>query len=241
MLRITIRPRDALASLQALDERQLPFATANALNRTTEETQTRLQQAIHMRMAVRSAASAQFLERLVKVLRGDFATKAKLSTRISVTGPEGDEGRADVLTRHIEGGVHTVAGGPLSSFFIPADALRPTRMSIVERSMYPKNLRLMDRKDIVGTLHAKHHVTATGAVQIKGKQRTFVLLEKGTGRPLGVYQREGPHDIQILWFYTRRVVDPARWDFYGIAQRTFLERFPINMEGMYRAALATAR
>lgn len=241
MLSIRINPHDAIGALDAFGEKQLAFGTSLALNRTAEEVQDAQRQRVFARFAVRTASSATFLSNMIKIARDDRATKYDLRARVRIEGPGHEPQKALLLTRHIDGGAHTMPGGPLSSFFIPADALRPSRLAIVPRQLYPKNLRLMDRKDIVGTMHAKRHVTKSGAVQLKGKLRTFVLTEKGSGRPLGVFQREGPHDIQMLWLYSKRITIRPQFDFFGIAERTFVDRWPANFLGMMRYAIATAR
>lgn len=218
---------------RALDRigRGVEKAAVDSMNRTTLEVQDRLKLEIHAKLATRTSNSAQFLERMVKFNRGDMARANNLTTRIAIEGPEGDPSKAELLTRHIDGGTHSRPGGPLSSFYIPSDAARPSRMSVVPRNLYPTNLRLADRLAPSGMLYAKRHMTRTGKVQLKGKQRTFILSD-AAGRPYGIYQREGPHDIQLLWFYTARVTDRARYDFFGIARRTFVERFPIVMNGI---------
>lgn len=236
MISISVDPRQLIGVCAGM-EKQLPFATANALNRSAEETQFRLQQALHQRMSIKSAQSALFMERMIKIPRSERATKAQLSTRIVVEGPQSKKGgdRTGLITRHIEGGTHARPGTPFDSFFIPAHG----SSRVMPRSLYPKNLRLMDRRGIVGTMHAKTHITSGGKLQIKGKQRTFVLMKDG--RPLGVFQRQGKDEIDMLWFYTPRVTLQQRFDFYGIAERTFLARWPVNFEGMWNAAIATAK
>lgn len=245
MLTLEVNPADLVTGV-ALYGRQLPYAAMLALNRSDEEVQTRLQQELHRQFTLRTPSSTRYLERMLKIKREDRATKTNPVARLRIEaagdlrGELGLDQQTALLTRHITGGTHTLPGGPLSSFFIPADALRPAKSAVVPRALYPKNLRLMDRKGVTGMLYAKRRVTSGGKVQIIGKQRTFVLMEPGTDRPYGVYQREGPHDIQLLWLYTRRVRLPARYDFYGIARRTFLERWPINMRAFWDVATRTA-
>lgn len=223
--------------------KQQPFALANAINRTLEEAQAAQRGVVHTGFTVRNPG---FIDRLIKIKTTDRARKDRLIGRLRIEGPQGDPDRGVVLSRHEEESTHTRPGGPLNAFFIPADVLRPSRTSVVPRNLYPKNLRLMDRMAPSGMLYAKRHTTKRGIVQIKGKQRTFVLVERGTGsggdgRAFGIYQREGPHDIQLLWLYARKLHLRPRLRFGETFVRTVNERLLINYRGMLASALRTAR
>lgn len=222
--------------------RQLPFAAANALNRSAQEVQTRLRQELYLKFTIRDP---RFMERLVKIRRTDRATKDNLVARVRIEGPGGDENRASVLTRHIDPPAlrHSLP----DPFFIPTDALRYPKSAKVPRRMYPKNLRVMGRRDIVGTLPASTHVTSGGKVQIQGKRRTFVLFNK-SGVALGVYQRgEGRRgktrreDIERIWVYKHSIHTRVNYPFYKLSDRVFRERWAVNIQGFLQSAIRTAR
>jgi hypothetical protein len=114
--------------------------------------------------------------------------------------------------------------------------------------MYPKALRLEDRRDVDGsTLARQTRLTRAGKIQIAGKRRTFILKDN-TGRELGIYQRgEGrkgptkPGDIQLLWSFTRRIVLKPQLHFAKTARRVYSTRFPVHFDRWFRVAMRTAR
>lgn len=241
-------------ALDALSARQLPFAASLTLNRSAEEVQTRLRQEEYLKLTIRNP---QFMERLVKIKGEDRATKSRLVARVRIEGPEGSERLGGLLARHIEGGVVTKPGGGYSidpTFQvegmqqIPTEVLRFPKSAIIPRRLYPTNLRIVSRKDVVGTLPAKVHKTATGKYQLKGKQRTFVLNVPGTNTPLGIFQRgtgaggkTNRTDINLIWYFKKSITLKPRYPFYTLSDRVFTERFPVNWQGFWSYALATAK
>jgi len=111
-------------------------------------------------------------------------------------------------------------------------------------AFYPKNLRLLPRRDVVGVLPAHHRITKRGVDQLQGKDRTFVLDQTMFGvRVAGVYQRvgPGPHDIRLLWTYKDRIPIPARLQFEATAVATVQATWPREYEAAFLQAVRTAR
>jgi hypothetical protein len=253
--------------------KQVAFATALAMNRTLDEGQVQERLGIAQRFTVRRP---QFINRLVKRRRDDFARPDRLIARLRIEGPEGAEQRGMILGRHEIGGEHTgratgvtdVVSQIAGYFFLPADVTRPSKQTSVQRALYPANLRLVARKDIVGTLQAKVHRTKSGRIQLKGKLRTFVLMERGTSRPLGIYQRDGgkgapqerhyyrapgtgrfvsigarrkENDVQIVWTFNKRIHLSPRLQFFATQQANFDQRYAANFRGFMSFAVRTSR
>jgi hypothetical protein len=245
---VTVDPSQLVSGL-ALYARKLPYAAMVALNRSDEEVQARLQQELFLKFTVRNPT---FMQRLIKIKGEDRATTQRLVARVRIEGPEGDEKRGDVLTRHIDGGTHTKAGGGYSIdpnfrmrgyFFIPTEVLRFPATAIIPKRLYPANLRLVPRKDIVGEMPVRTRQTKRGAIIIQGKLRTFVLNWPNTDTPMGVFQRgtgakgkTNRTDINLIWYLSRSVRLKPRFPFYALARRTFEERWPINMRGAWDMA-----
>lgn len=214
---------------------QLRFAVSLALNNTIKDVQTAIRSGLHQRFAVRQAG---FIERGIMIERGDFATKEKLTARVSLAK------RAGFLRKFEEGGVKT-AFDPTTPIAIPSQNIRPTFEAQVPLAMYPKNLRLVPRRDVKGIRPARVHQTRRGVTQIKGKRRTFVLDPKhhfGV-KTWGVYERTGPgrRDIRLIWTYKSKIPIPKRLQFVETARRVALERWPKNLGAAIARALATAR
>lgn len=215
--------------------KQLRFAIAKALNDTLVDVQQAIQAGMEERFELRRKT---FNQRGIKIARGDFATKENLRARVHL------DTRTGYLRKFEDGGVKT-APDPNMPIAIPSENIRPNFKDVVPMGMYPKALRLVDRRDVTGYLPAKRHTTKRGVPQIKGKRRTFVLdpnVHFGI-KTWGVYQRTGPgrRDIRLLWTYKSKIPIPNRLRFVETARRVALERWPKNMGSAIAYALASAR
>lgn len=229
---------------------QMPFAIATALNRTGEDGNAALRASIGQHFIVRDDRLLRYVAPTI-LPRDQRASKTNLSVVLKT------EGRGRILDPFEIGLAKT--GTLAKPVAIPTATLRPTPRAVVPRRMYPANLGLTPKKTPTGTsyyalgrgsiLHHKtpiHH-TARGAVQIKGKQRTFVLdprLHRGIApEQWGVYQRIGPKrgDIRMLWRYVDQVPRPAILEFEETVRRTVETRWAPNFDGAFAFALRTAR
>jgi hypothetical protein len=251
-----VRGKDGLAGAAQL--KQYSFATANAMNRTLDESQAAMRAGIRQRFTVRGR-SAGFIDRLVKRRREDFATRDRLVARIRIEGPENDLARGAILARHEEGGLRTAGRGGYSidpsyrvqgQFFLPTGVLRSNPSEVIARAMYPANLRLAPRRDISGgMMSAKVHKTRTGKLQLKGKRRTFVLFAAHGGAPIGIYQRgDGSggrthsEDFHRIWSYRKTIrLKPRRLEFFPTIRSTVQQRYQLNLGGFLRSAFRTAK
>lgn len=232
--------------------RQLPFALSLALNETAKLAQIRVQQSLNTRFTI-APSKQEFFRRLVKIPRGGFATKSKLYVDLDLFGPNNAPGRADLLKRHVKGGTFT-EHDPFNPFFIPAHALRPGNYDLPPRALYPKNLRLMDRKDVVGTLPAQGRRTKKGGVVFASRRgntpvtkragKTFFVVpfDNPKGRTPGIYMRkDGQKDVELLWLFTKRIHVPARLPFAEDVRKVVDERFNAEFTRALARAIATAK
>jgi len=207
------------SNLGAIAQRDLPKVLANAINRTTEEAQARGRQRMHQVLTIRTSASAQFMERLLKFRPDERARVDRLRAWLRVEGPAtksrrgiGNGRTEDLLLRHEGGGSSRT--GPL---FIPADSLRPSPTTVVPRALYPVALGLAPRRGIDGS---------TTAARRQGKRGAFMMPG------LGIFQRTGPDDVEKLWHFTEKVRTPARLRLNDTIRRTVAERMGLNVQGM---------
>lgn len=231
-MEIRVDGRDAQSWFGSMFREQLPFAQSLAMNRTGKAVQD----------AIRLGIGTRFTVRRAWVLDGiqitHFSDKHDSPMRVTI---ELDPARG-FLAKFEAGGVKS--GSAAVPIAIPSTALRPNLAYVPPLQLYPKNLRLIPRRGVTGIVPAKHHLTARGVDQIKGKERTFVLDQTMFGvRVTGVYQRTGPgpHDIRLLWTYKDRIPIPARLRFEATALDTVMTAWPSIYAEAFRQAVRTAK
>jgi len=159
--------------------RQWRIAMEKSLNRVAREIQDEQRAGQRRRFTVRAGT---FIDRLVKIRRGEWATRDRLRAIVRIEGPEGYESRKNVLYRHEDGG--TVGGTP----YVPTREVRPTPASIIARSLYPSSLRLVTRRSADGFLHPTIKPRKDGSQIVVGKRRTWIYIDR-FHRPIAVFQR----------------------------------------------------
>lgn len=243
---------DVPKNLALNNAKQVPFALSLALNETAKLAQLRIQQSLDTRFTI-APSRQEFFRRLVKIPKGGFATKNNPRVELELFGPNNAPGRVNLLKRHVKGGTFT-EHDPLHPFFIPAKGLRPGAFDLPPRALYPKNLRLQDRKDVVGTLPAKARRTKKGGVVItstrpntritkrSGKVFFLVPFDNPKGRTPGIYVRKAKdQDVELLWLYTKRITIPPRLPFEADVREVFSKRFDAEFSRAFARAVATAR
>lgn len=234
LVTVRIDPARAIRAV-GIVAKQHRFATAQALNQTAKDFQAAERAGLAERFILRRPA---FINRQVMIERGTWATKEKLSVTVT------DNPQRHMLSKFETGGEKT-SFDPGMPIAIPTSELRWDPRMVVPRSMYPKNLRLADRKDVIGTLARRRHVTANGVEQLKGKRRTFILdpTQHHGVTHWAIWQRFGPHreDIMMIWLLRTRVPIPRRLEWQPTAVQTMLERYPLNFRSAFIRALQTAR
>ena len=228
--------------------KQVSYALALSINRTLEEARDRGRQRIYQVLTVRSGTTGRFLEGLV-----DVRTKAKrdsLHGVLSVEDPafgKSRRGAGFILIKHETGGTFT-RDADQNPFAVPTSALRPSRSSVIPRSLYPTALgfsRTGFTIPVQDFHRAKQH---KGGVVLRGKARTFAVDRRF--HPLspintrGVWQRRGRgsgSDTTLLWHYTNRITLPPRLGFMKTANRVIEQQLAPNFAGFLNLALRTAR
>jgi len=229
-------------------ERQIPFAAMKSLNEMATSFQDAERQGISARMTIRRPWVLQG----VKIERGDFATKDKLSVRVHV-----DESRG-FLDKFEPGGART----PITSrsLSVPEGA-RVSKQATIPQGLRPKALGF---REISGASLATHAAqlrdrrlkggVLRGAFRVyEGDKRTFLIqTSSGTGVILqrvgrsggrmvkGV--RVGAHDPGVIVLYSLRLRTsvPRSLRFYETANAQ-VKRWPDIFRRWYAEAVRTAR
>lgn len=222
-LTIRVDARSALGYFNSLS-RQVPFAASKAVNNLAVLGQRRVQAGLGERFTLRRRT---FVERTVKMLR--WANKRMLVATVAI------DPRRDFLAKFEAGGVKK----PQGNFLTVPVAVRRNKSDIIVKSMRVRELQLRAQR------------TSSGAVQLKGKHRTFAL--KGTTGGM-ILQRVGRRSrgaatlaqeiaagrVRVLYAFKRSVPIPASLRF----QSTFADsakEWPRVFEAAWEQALATAR
>src|SRR5690349_23369073 len=213
--------------LSDLGKRQLPFALANALNRTAEEAAAAVRTRIFSRdFRIRSSQAASFLAAAAADPQGpNRATKNRLRVFLWVNEALGKNSRFSILPNLEEGG-QRVGTRSLGSGRIPPSVAVPIRSSLgqgpIPRGLYPAALGLQERRAIEGGFYyagrgKKSRRKRGGLGALHGSQRTFIVMRGGKD-PLVVQRTgKGRRDTRALFVLKRSVPLPARHFFFPIA------------------------
>jgi hypothetical protein len=193
---------DQVVKLTATVLRQLPYATNNAITRTAKELVDKEKAEITEHLETRT----KFAQNRIQILQ--YSKVNNLSAIVGIN--PNVKGSALLLGFLIEsGGEKTPTSGPNIAEPITGTAARPTFASKIPRRLLYKQLQIV------------RHVTQTGKIQLKGKQRTFVLPD------IGVFQRvgPGPNDINLIYKFAGSAHLRARFKFSKVAQQLIGQRF----------------
>ena len=213
---------------------QMPFALSLAINRTAYNVRDAIRSGIQHRFTIRR----RWVVHGIQIPRGGRATKQKLEAIVEL------ERRRSFLAKFEEGGVKR--GSVSLPIAIPTEHIRPTPQSLPPLALYPKNLRLLERRDVSGFLAARTTLTRGNVRQWKGLRRTFVIdpWEHRADRQLwGVWQRFGPrrNQIRLIWAYWREIRIPPILKFYETGRRTIDAVWDRNFTAAFDRAIRTAR
>ena len=238
-MKIEINTKQFSAGLTEWQRNQLPFAASLAINAVTRAAQSAAQSSLDRNFTI-APSKAPFMKRLVNIPQ--FATKARMEAIIAIQGPGTGPDRSFLLGRHELGGT-TIEPDPTKPFMQPSVNIRDGDYALVPRSLYPSSLRLVERRDVVGTLPPKGRVTRKGTFQLQGKRGTFVLDPKTMFgvKQWGVYQREGPNDVRLLWIYRVKQTNKPRLKFYETVREAVTKSLEKAFRDAMARALATAR
>lgn len=218
MIRIQIPQLEKVAQhLTGTVLKQIPYAAAQALNDTAKDFQQVERQHVDQAMTVRQRT---FVLNTVKINRGDFATRDKLSVFIQI-----DPTRNQLAKFEAGGEKHSIQGKPYVA--IPTPDIRRTKRGLIPRRFYPSAF-----KPFVETGN-----------QVKGQERTFIVPTKGGNRLL--LQRfggkRGRHGVRALYLFVPSVHIDAILDFLDNAKAVAKSAWPANFQRRFLAALRTAK
>jgi hypothetical protein len=237
---VRLRDGDLQRALQAIDQfgKQGRFALAQTLNDLARQTRDAIRADLPTDLTIRTAQAEAYLRRSVQAPRELAARKDSLSAAVVLDRLN----KRGMLPSLSEGGENE--SGPWGPVAVPTQALRPSKASVIPRSLYPRALKLVNAAPAILTRKGRGKKsqrlgafrTTTGTVQVFGKARTWAT-------PAGVYQRTGPgpHDIRKLWTYVDHAEIPRRVPYHEIAQDVADKWFGTLFERRLAAALATAR
>lgn len=215
MIQFTING-DARAALRvtALVDRQLPFATAKALNDTAIDAQENIRGGLFARFHLRRET---FILRTVKIFPGEFATKdnPRAILRIDPT--------RDLLAKFERGG--TKRPRYTRNIAVPRDA-RADVAQVIPKRLRPKSLQLQTVR------------TATGKTQVKGRSRTFLIRTESFE---GIFQRVRGGGMRLLYGLERSVQIPASLEFERTARLVAARTWEIHLNRALVYAISTAK
>jgi hypothetical protein len=212
VLDIRVNALDVISTLDNIAVRQLPFATAKALNKTALDFQQAERERLRLFFTLRRPS---FIERqTVKLLRpadgaSYYATKGNLSVTI------GNDPKADFMAKFEEGGEKTATDG--GEIAVPIDA-RPDKRGIILAGDRPK------------ALFAEHADTV------------FEITSGATSHLIpGIYERTADHHVRFMYELEPEVHIDALLGFEETAQQVVDDRWAINFSEAFENAMATAK
>jgi hypothetical protein len=214
-MNITLDIRDAAVSEFARDvyKRQIPFATARAINWTAKD----FQGAQRIRMAdVFEIRRPQFLKQSVKIK--PFATKEKQEATVKIDSPAG---RSDIFGKFEEDTVKGPVRG--TTVAVPTRHVPRTGAGIIKKVWRPR--------EVVGK-----------EFNLGGSRFRGVLVRKpdGTGTIFAAELSQG-RQIAALYQLVKDVSITPDLRFLDTAEREINARWAINFTRSFDMAMATAR
>jgi hypothetical protein len=202
--------------------RQLPFATAKAIN-TTAETFQKAQRA-HQRQ-VFTVRRPAFVDKAVKIK--PFARKGSPFAVVRIDPPGGKD-RADVLTQHEEGGSKLPAGRSLT---VP-ELARRTKTGVIGKAQRPRAFGF--------ELSGKKPLFAGDQVFV-GKHNTLLIRKPGGKGVIIQGTRRKGGKRKVLYILTPRARLKPQLEFTDNATRIVKRDFARNLRVEWLAAMRTAR
>lgn len=238
MLTVYADPHELIALSEQL-ESQFPYATAKALNEVATGFQGDERGVIQRGMTIRRPWVLQG----VKIDRGDFATKQKLSVRVQISPDR------DFLDKFEEGGTRFPRGSG-RSLAVPI-AVRRTKTQIIRRDETPKSF---DFQQAFSSRSSRWTIFKgeRGAFILQRPDGSGILLQRTRRPQLGpsrygnrnlVRRRAYGHDPNLIikWALRPTTPVPSLLHFHQTAIDSFLSRWPGSFRKWYLESLRTAR
>jgi hypothetical protein len=250
-MKITVKA-DFAGAIAALDglSRQVPYATAVALNKTAEWVQT------DIRREMRRVFDRPTPWVLNALRIGPYANRGSLTVRVGFKDRSVVDSSSDMLTPHIAGGgrkpkamesrLRRIGVLPAGWNAVPGAGASFDSYGNMSRGQVSMILNYLGSYTEAGfnTMQAKDRERKARGTKSK---RGFVLFVAKPGNKAGlmpgVYKKTSftfGKAITPLLMFVNRVNYKPRLDFFGIAQRTVEKRFPQEFAAAIAKAKATA-
>jgi hypothetical protein len=210
---------DDFADWSLREVKRLAYSTANALNKTAADIQLAERAEIDRTFVVRKN---RFMYSLIKITQFARVTDNASGTRFASLYAEVaiDTSKARVLLAELtEGGYKDPAFGKHVAVPVTGSAARPSFSDPVTAALQ------------ISRLDFQPHTTKTGKIQWEGRQRTYVVAGVGVFQRSGSSRNDAASDL-IYKFITRPRLKKM-FDFEGVAERTFAERWDANFRIAY--------
>lgn len=203
-------------------QRQFPFAMMKALNQLALRGQQIQREHQEKVFEIRQQ---QYFKYAVKIPKGGFATKKRLTSRVTITPPMSKVGgqKHDIFQRQEKGGIRVAIQGR-KYLAIPQEDVPRTQTGLVRASGKPLNLKR--------TFFVQFKGNVLGMFRRIGKrQKGFTAVAPGVR--LGL--RQDPN-VQFMYLLIPRANIQAVYDFY-----TNMElNFRVNWEKIFNSELIKA-
>ncbi len=211
-----------------LGQRQIAFAAVNAINETAKLIQRVQRERVDDLFELRKPRTSQFIQRQAAVIKPFANVKdARPFAEVAV----GQAPRL-LLAVYEKGGEKTpVKGRRFVAVPVTGGPARRTFASPVAETLYLRKLNIRARK------------TKAGAIQYKGRDRTFVLKRTDRNFYGGVYQRVGPEreDVRLVYSFKQKPRLRAMLGFQTTADRVAREWLDRNFREQFERELARAQ
>jgi hypothetical protein len=219
MIRVSVDTTGLDRMLLDMHRRQIPFATATAINETAKQFQIFQRRHMHGTFKVRRA---NWVDQSVKITHFAKKQPGRQYAEIAIVSPGGGQ-RSDILAKFEEGGMKRPRG---RSIAVP-DSVKRTKADVVSKANRPK------------AFHFKLHGKGSKATVYRGDKRTFMIQRPdGSG---AIYQRFGSKIKRTLLGgiagRTRRSRDTATRTLYSLTPDALIDRrlkFVVNARGVVR-------
>ncbi|QIZ79789.1 hypothetical protein [Thalassovita gelatinovora] len=242
-LSLHIDPKDFMRVTSAIERKQLPIATAWALNDTADDVLEHIQR----RMEVVFDRPTRFTKNAFMVWR------AKKSTLVAEVRERPSVGSRHYLKRQERGGVrkqtglermvmHNLAYDGVLAAIIPTSAARLNAFG---------NWTPGERNQAVSAIKAfgetgyTANATAKSKARSKGRRAAYFVPQKGSGLSPGIWRRKGKGKRErvekIAHFTDTMPRYHERLGFYDGAEQVFERMIAPNFRRAFEKAMATAR
>lgn len=222
MIVVALDPSDLVAELDDFGKRQLPYATALALNSVGYAFQSEEQE--HQLPRRFTLRRERFIKQGIyfpREQRADYRRGGELAAMVSL------EPRRDFLAKYEQGGWK--APRSAHRLAIPIDA-RTTKAGVVSAG------------DRIGALGFRLHGRGPKGTVGRGLKRTFsIRLPDGRGYIFRRVGRGRRSQLRLLYLFRPRVAIPASFGFYSTAETIARARFVQSFTEGFERAMRTAR